>query len=163
MSIVMGLDQHRAQITTEWVDTSTGEISRSRIAPAHRESVRRFLARFDGQELEVALEATTGWRFVVEELQRVGAKVRLAEPAETAERRGRKKRAKTDRADARLLRELVVIDRLPESWIAPDHILDLRARAGCVTRSSTSAASGSSAFTRCSTTTAARTTTALVC
>jgi len=86
------------------------------------------LARFDGPELEVALEATTGWRFVVEELQRVGASVHLAEPAETAARRGRKKRAKTDRADARLLRELVMVGRLPESWIAPDHILDLRAR-----------------------------------
>jgi transposase len=128
MTIVMGLDQHRAQITTEWVDTVTGEVSRSRVAPAHRESVRSFLARFDDQELEVALEATTGWRFVVEELQRVGAVVHLAEPAETAARRGRKKRAKTDRADARLLRELVMVGRLPESWIAPDHILDLRAR-----------------------------------
>ncbi len=73
MTIVMGLDQHRAQITTEWIDTVTGELSRSRIAPAHREGVRRFLARFDGRELEVALEATTGWRFVVEELQRAGA------------------------------------------------------------------------------------------
>jgi transposase len=123
-----GVDQHRAQITTEWVDTSTGEVSRSRVAPAHRESVRRFLARFDGLELEVALEATTGWRFVVEELQRVGARAHLAEPAETAARRGRKKRAKTDRADARLLRELVMVGRLPESWIAPEHILDLRAR-----------------------------------
>ena len=128
MTIVLGLDQHRAQITAEWVDTVTGEVSRSRVAPAHRESVRKFLARFDGPELEVALEATTGWRFVVEELQRVGANVHLAEPAETAARRGRKKRAKTDRADARLLRELVMVGRLPESWIAPDHILDLRAR-----------------------------------
>ena len=26
MTIVMGLDQHRAQITTEWLDTVTGEI-----------------------------------------------------------------------------------------------------------------------------------------
>jgi transposase len=86
------------------------------------------LARFSGQQLEVALEATTGWRFVVEELDLVGAVVHLAEPAETAERRGRKKRAKTDRADARLLRELVMAGRLPESWIAPGHILDLRAR-----------------------------------
>src|SRR5438445_9787858 len=128
MTIVMGLDQHRAQITAEWVDTVTGEVCRSRVAPAHRESVRRFLARFEDHELEVALEATTGWRFVVEELQRVGASVHLAEPAETAARRGRKKRAKGDRADARHLRELVMVGRLPESWIAPDHILDLRAR-----------------------------------
>jgi transposase len=124
----MGLDQHRAQITAEWLDTSTGELSRSRIAPAHRAGVRRFVDRFRGRELEVALEATTGWRFVVEELRRVGAVVHLAEPAETSARRGNKKRAKNDRADARHLRELLMAGRLPESWIPPAHILDLRAR-----------------------------------
>jgi transposase len=128
VTIVMGLDQHRAQITAEWVDTSTGELSRSRIVPADRAGVRRFVDRFRGRELEVALEATTGWRFVVEELRRVGAVVHLAEPAETSARRGSKKRAKNDRADARHLRELLLSARLPESWIPPDHILDLRAR-----------------------------------
>jgi transposase len=124
----MGLDQHRAQITADWLDTDTGEIQRARVAPADRAGVRRFLSRFGGRELEVALEATTGWRFVVEELRRVGAVAHLAEPAETAGLRGPKKRAKGDRADARHLRELLMIKRLPESWIPPDHILDLRAR-----------------------------------
>ncbi len=128
MSIVMGLDQHRAQITGEWIDTETGEVQRARVAPADRAAVRKFLSRFDGRELEVALEATTGWRFVVEELRRVGAVVHLAEPAETAGLRGPKKRAKNDRADARHLRELLMIKRLPESWIPPEHILDLRER-----------------------------------
>ena len=128
MSIVMGLDQHRAQITADWLETSTGEVKRARVAPADRSGVRRFFERFRGEELEVALEATTGWRFVVEELRRVGAVVHLAEPAETAARRGNKKRPKNDRADARHLRELLMISRLPESWIPPDHILDLRAR-----------------------------------
>ena len=69
MAIVMGLDQHRAQITADWLDTDSGEVSRARVAPADRAGVRRFLERFAGRELEVALEATTGWRFVVEELQ----------------------------------------------------------------------------------------------
>jgi transposase len=128
MTIVMGLDQHRAQITAEWMDTETGEITRSRIAPAHRQGVRQFRERFVGQELEVALEATTGWRFVADELAQVGAVVHLAEPAETAARRGNKKRAKSDRADARHIRELLTIGRLPESWIPPDHLLDLRAQ-----------------------------------
>jgi transposase len=54
--------------------------------------------------------------------------VHLAEPAETSALRGNKKRAKSDRADARHLRQLLMASRLPESWIAPDHILDLRAR-----------------------------------
>jgi transposase len=128
MTIVMGLDQHRAQITAEWVDTESGEVQRARVAPAHRQSVRCFLDRFHGRELEVALEATTGWRFVVEELRRIGAGAHLAEPAETSALRGNKKRAKNDRSDARHLRELLMAGRLPESWIGPDHILDLRAR-----------------------------------
>jgi len=128
VSIVMGLDQHRAQVTAEWLDTDTGEVKRARIMPADRAGVRRFLERFCGQELEVALEATTGWRFVVDELRRVGAVAHLAEPAETSGLRGPKKRAKNDRSDARHLRELLMVGRLPESWIAPDHILDLRAR-----------------------------------
>jgi transposase len=128
VSIVMGLDQHRAQITADWLDTETGEVRRARVAPADREGVRRFLERFAGERLEVALEATTGWRFVVEELRRIGASVHLAEPAETAARRGNKKRAKNDRMDARHLRELLMVSRLPESWIPPDHILDLRTR-----------------------------------
>jgi transposase len=76
----------------------------------------------------VTLEATTGWRFVVEEFGAVGARVHLAEPAETAARRGTKKRAKSDRADARHLRELLMVGRLPESWIPPAHVVDLRAR-----------------------------------
>jgi len=127
----MGMDQHRAQISAEWIDTITGEISRARVAPADRAGVRRFLARFEGPDLEVAPEATTGWRFVVEELQRVGADVPLAEPAETSALKGKKKRAKTDWADARHLRELLLIGRLPESWIAPAHVLDRRARVRC--------------------------------
>jgi transposase len=73
VTIVMGLDQHRAQITAEWIDTSTGEVSRTRVTPADRDRVRRFAERFRGRQLEVALEATTGWRFVVEELEAIGA------------------------------------------------------------------------------------------
>jgi transposase len=128
VAIVMGLDQHRAQITAEWLDTDSGEISRRRVRPADRVGVRAFAARFGGQQLDVALEATTGWRFVVEEFEALGARVHLAEPAETAARRGTKKRAKTDRADARHLRELLMVGQLPESWIPPEHLLELRAR-----------------------------------
>jgi transposase len=124
----MGMDQHRAQISAEWIDTVTGEISRGRVAPADRTGVREFLTRFTHESLEVALEATTGWRFVVEELERVGAEVHLAEPAEAAALKGSKRRAKTDWADARHLRELLLIGRVPESWVPPAHLLDLRAR-----------------------------------
>ena len=157
MTIVMGLDQHRAQITAEWIDTETGEVSRARVMPAHRGPCDGSLSGSAVEGLEVALEATTGWRFVVEELRRVGAVVHLAEPAETARCAGKKKRAKTDRADARHLRELLLVGRLPESWIPPEHILDLRARVRLRHYALDAARrSGSSGCTRCSITTGAR-------
>jgi transposase len=126
VTIVMAFDQHREQITWDALDGVTGEVSRGRIRPAERETFRHFLSQFDGREIEAALEATTGWRFMVEELQAAGASVHLAEPAETRARRGPKRRAKTDRADARHLRELLQQGRVPESWIPPEHILELR-------------------------------------
>src|SRR5215211_4084871 len=126
--IVVAFDQHRERIAFDALDAATGEVHRGRIRPADRLGLRRWLSRWDGEEIEAALEATTGWRFVVEELRAVGAEVHLAEPAETRARRGPKKRAKTDRQDARHLRELLMIGRLPESWIPPDHLLELRAK-----------------------------------
>jgi transposase len=126
VTIVMGFDQHREQITWDALDSWTGELRRGRIRPADRESFRHFLRRFGGERLEAALEATTGWRFMVEELKAVGAEVHLAEPAETKVLRGPKRGAKTDRADAKHLRELLQQGRVPESWIAPEQILELR-------------------------------------
>jgi hypothetical protein len=84
--------------------------------------------RFRGVDAAFAVEATTGWRFVVEELERAGCGAHLAEPAETRALRGRKRRAKTDRADARHLRDLLVHETLPESWIPTPFIADLRTK-----------------------------------
>jgi transposase len=126
MSIVGGLDVHRNQITFDWVDHSTGEVGRGRIAPATREVFRGWLESLPAGDAAFAVEACTGWRFVVEELVAAGFAAHLAEPADTAALRGRKKRAKTDRADARHQRELLEQGRLPESWVPPAHILDLR-------------------------------------
>jgi transposase len=80
------------------------------------------------QDVEFSVEGCTGWRYVVEELQRARITAHLAEPAETANRRGSKRRAKTDWADARLLRDLLIDGRVPESWIPPAHVLETRAR-----------------------------------
>jgi hypothetical protein len=129
MSIVGGFDLHRSQITFDYLDTETGEVSCGRIAPADRGRVRQWLSRFKGRDdVAFALEGCTGWRFVVEELRRVGIHAHLAEPADTSTLRGPKKRAKTDRADARLQRELLTTGRLPESWIPPDHVLEARTK-----------------------------------
>jgi transposase len=91
--------------------------------------VRAWLARFGGlDDVHFALEGTTGWRFVVEEIERAGHRAHLADPAERAAKRGRKRRAKTDRADCDLQLRLLLSGELPESWIPPAQILELRTR-----------------------------------
>jgi transposase len=126
MGIVVALDVHRDQISYRALDRERGERRRGRISPAARAGVRAWLGRFGGCAVEFALEGTTGWRFVAEEIGRAGHTVHLADPAETAARRGRKRRAKTDNADCDLQLRLLLGGELPESWIPPAHILELR-------------------------------------
>ena len=129
MPIVGGLDIHRKQITFDYLDTATGELQRGQIAPADRVHLAAWLARRfpGGQDADFALEGCTGWRYVAEELAAAGIGAHAGEPAETAALRGPKKRAKTDRADSRHLRQLLADGRLPECWIPPSHILECRA------------------------------------
>jgi transposase len=133
MSMVCGLDLHRGQITFDAVEVSTGEVWRGRIWQPDRARFRRWLTddlapRTNGEPVAVAVEGCTGWRYVVEEICAAGFEAHVAEPAETQAARGRKKRAKTDRSDARLLRELLQHDELPESWIPPEPVLEWRER-----------------------------------
>ena len=58
---------------------------------------------------------------------RAGHRAHLADPAETAAKRGRKRRAKTDNADCDLMLKLLLAGELPESWIPPT-LLELRVR-----------------------------------
>lgn len=126
MGIVGGLDVHRAQITFDYIDESAGEVMTGRI-PGTRVDLREWLGRFEGRSaVRFAFEGCTGWRYVAEELAAAGIETHMAEPADTAMLRGSKKRAKTDRTDARHLRVLLVDDRLPESWIPPAHVIEVR-------------------------------------
>src|SRR4029077_2866368 len=85
-------------------------------------------AGFAGREdVAFAVEGCAGWRYVAEELAAAGATAHLAEPADTAFARGRKRHAKTDKTDSRHLRMLLAEGRLPECWIPPGHILECRA------------------------------------
>src|SRR5436190_177881 len=91
----MDLDIHRGQLTYELLNTDTGELRRGRWSPATYAGMRRLLVELPPGLVDVALEATTGWCVVVEELQAAGMSAHLAEPAETRALRGPKRRAKT--------------------------------------------------------------------
>ena len=133
MSMVCGLDLHRRQITFDALEVDSGEEWRGRIWQPDRDRFRRWLCgdvsrRARGGAVALAVEGCTGWRYVVEEIEAAGFEAHLAEPADTQAARGRKHRAKTDRSDARLLRDLLVAGELPASWIPPEGVLEWRER-----------------------------------
>jgi hypothetical protein len=154
MPIVGGLDIHRKQLTFDYLDSETGEVRRGQIAPADRMHLRSWLARFAGRDdVAFALEGCTGWRYVAEELAAAGVEPHVAEPADTAFARGRKRHAKTDRTDSRHLRELLAEGRLPECWVPPSRILESAGRCWRpITICGSSTPPGCSASTRCSST-----------
>ncbi len=129
MAIVGGLDIHRKQLTFDYVDTDTGRLDRGQVTPADRVHVAGWLSsRFAGRgDVAFAVEGCTGWRYVAEELATAGAVAHVGEPADTAALRGPKRRATTDKQDARHLRELLEGGRLPECWVPPWRILECRA------------------------------------
>ena len=129
MSMVGGLDIHRAQITYDVTDSETGQCWRGQVRPADREHFRKWLAQFAGQkEVHLAMEGCTGWRYVAEEIQAAGFTAHVGDPAEISALRGRKKRPKTDRADAKLMRELLAGGDFPDCWVPPPPVLDWRQR-----------------------------------
>jgi len=77
-----------------------------------------------GPAPEVAVEATYGWYWAADVLEELGARVHLAHPL------GIKafayQRVKKDESDARILAELLRMDRLPEAWVAPPATRELR-------------------------------------
>lgn len=87
--------------------------------PATRERPRRWLQRFQGQEAALDLEATTGWRFLVEELQAAGLEAHLAEPADTRALRGPK--ASQDRPRGCPPPPQAVAGRAPAGVLDPTH------------------------------------------
>jgi transposase len=132
MTVVSGLDLHRKQITFDVAGIGTGRVDRGRIAPAHRETLRRWLNGIScAGPADLAVEGCAGWRFVVEECRAAGVRVHLAEPADVAGLKGRRQHAKTDRLDARHLRELPAAGKLPRCWIPPELFWRRGPRSAC--------------------------------
>ena len=121
------IDIHKHAFQAAVLDAESGEVVEERFA-ADRESLTRWTERWRGRVVAVAIEATTGWRWVWRELEREGFDVHLAEPVQTRALLGRRHSAKTDRLDARWLARLLAKEMLPESWIPPAQIQELRDR-----------------------------------
>ena len=76
-----------------------------------------------GPSPEVVIEATYGWYWVVDLLQELGATVHLANPKAL---NWGDRRVKNDVVDATDLADMLRLGRLPEAWIAPPAVRELR-------------------------------------
>jgi transposase len=74
--------------------------------------------------VDVVLEATYGWYWAADALEECGAHVHLAHPLGVA--MFQHQRVKNDRRDAANLADLMRMGRLPEAWIAPPPLRELR-------------------------------------
>jgi transposase len=76
-----------------------------------------------GEAPEVVIEATYGWYWCVDLCRQLGARVHLANP--NALNWG-ERRVKTDVADATALANMLRTNVLPEAWIAPPELREIR-------------------------------------
>jgi transposase len=119
------IDIHKRRFQAAVLDAESGEVCEQRFE-ASREELRGWAMPLQGRVAAIAVEATTGWRWVWRELCLLGFDVRLADPGEVKALRGTSKRAKTDRLDARWLVVLLAKELLPGSWLPPQEIQELR-------------------------------------
>jgi len=119
---VVGMDLHRQRSVLVRMTEDGRKLGTARItnSPA---ALRAEIARA-GENPRVVLEATYGWYWAADTLAAAGAEVHLAHPL------GVKaygyQRVKTDARDAANLADLLRMGRLPEAWITPREVRDLR-------------------------------------
>jgi transposase len=123
--VYAAIDIHKQTLHAAVLDPETGAISERRLA-ATRAELGDWAMPLRGEVAAIAIEATTGWRWIWRELTALGFDVRLADPVQVKALRGRSKRAKTDRLDARWLVLLLAKAMLPECWLPPAEIQALR-------------------------------------
>jgi transposase len=117
----IGIDLHRRRSQIAVIDEH-GELTVSKRIVNDRDTFRELLG--DPEGAHVVLEATYGWEWLAELLEEAGYDLHLAHPLRT--RAIAAARVKTDAIDAKTLAQLLRAGFLPEAYIAPRELRDLR-------------------------------------
>jgi transposase len=118
----VGIDLHRSRSHVAVLDDSGNERLSRRIVN-DPQTFLELLAEIDG-ESKIALEATYGWEWLADVLQDAGYELHLAHPLRT--KAIASARVKNDAVDARTLAHLLRTGLLPEAYIAPRELRELR-------------------------------------
>jgi transposase len=118
----VGIDLHRKRSHVAVIDADGSQLLSRRIVN-DPQTFLELLEGIDG-ESKIALEATYGWEWLADVLEEAGYELHLAHPLRT--KAIASARVKTDAVDARTLAHLLRADLLPEAYIAPRELRDLR-------------------------------------
>ncbi len=119
---IVGMDLHRRRSVLVRMAADGRKLGTSRITNSPAELCKEIAKA--GARPEVVLEATYGWYWAADALAAAGARVHLAHPLGVKAFTYR--RVKNDERDAADLADLLRMGRLPEAWIAPPEIRELR-------------------------------------
>lgn len=122
MRHVIGCDVHKRYSIFVAI-ASTGKLSKPVRVEHNRSTFRSFLESLP-DHCEIAVEATGHWYWIIDEMERAGHSPHLADPHEAKKRMGRPN--KHDALDAAGLAILLHNGTLPESWIPPGELRDVR-------------------------------------
>ena len=123
MSRYVGVDLHRRRSQVVVLDGDGVVVSSVNVD--NREPAELVAAVSDGGEgCDVVIEAAWGWYWIADLFTAAGFAVHLAHPLGVAGYRNR--RVKNDEKDAILLADLLRMGSLPEAWIAPPELRELR-------------------------------------
>jgi transposase len=120
--VYVGIDLHRRRSHVAVVDERGRQLFSRRLVN-DTERFRALLGEL-GEEARFVLEATYGWEWLAELLEREGRELHLAHPLRT--KAIASARVKTDAVDACTLAQLLRADLLPEAYVAPRELRDLR-------------------------------------
>jgi len=120
---VIGIDLHLYRSVIARVDERGNELGWIRVDNDPKTLIVE--CRKAGRGAPVAIEATYGWYWAVDALLAAGFEVHLAHPLGMKALRKRK-RVKTDPRDAYELANLLRLGSLPEAYIAPPDLRELR-------------------------------------
>lgn len=121
-SQIVGMDLHRRRSVLVRMTPEGERLGKVRIVNSAK-ALREEIAKA-GPSPKVVLEATYGWYWAADILAEAGAQVHLAHPLGVKAFTYR--RVKNDERDAADLADLLRMGRLPEAWIAPHEIRELR-------------------------------------
>ncbi len=123
MSVYVGMDVHRKRSQVAILDQA-GAVQRNRNVPNDPAELSTVLGGLPAGT-PVAFEAAYGWGWLVELLEGLELEPHLVHPSRC--KAIASARLKNDKVDAQTLAQLLRGDLLPEAWIAPQPVGDLRA------------------------------------